>query len=365
MKKLIILGGGYGGMMLLSRLISNLPYDIMIILIDKAPYHFLKTEYYALAAGTVSDEHIRIPFPKHPQVSILNAEVEGINLSSHKVNLVNGESIFYDNLVIGLGCEDNYHSIPGADEFTHSIQTRGRSQKTYTELNLLEEESKVAIIGGGLSGVELASEIAEARTDLQVSLFDRGNTILSSYPPKVSNYVEKWFRERDVEVIKNSNITLIKEKTVYNNGEPNFFDCIVWTAGVKPNKIIVNLEVDKDKKGRILLTEHHHLPDDDKVFVVGDCAGLGLPQSAQLAEKQAIQIAAVLIARWKGEKLPSLPPLKLKGVLGSLGKKHGFGLIANTALTGRIPRILKHGVLWKDKSKKKLLYSAPKSRLKR
>lgn len=362
MKKLIILGGGYGGMMLLSRLISNLPYNIMVILIDRAPYHFLKTEYYALAAGTVTDEHIRIPFPKHPQVSILNAEVASIDLPSHKVNLVNGESIVYDDLVIGLGCEDNYHGITGADKFTHSIQTRSRSQMTYSELNLLAEESRVAIIGGGLSGVELASEIAESRQDLHVTLFDQGDTILSSYPSKVSDYVEKWFGERNVEIIKNSTITLIEENTVYNNGEPYPFDCIVWTAGVKPNKIVLDLAADKDKKGRILLTDHHHLPDDDKVFVVGDCASLGLPPSAQLAEKQAVQIAAVLIARWKGERLPSFPTLKLKGVLGSLGKKHGFGLIANTALTGRIPRILKHGVLWKDKNKKKSYFIQPKNR---
>ncbi|WOD63906.1 NAD(P)/FAD-dependent oxidoreductase [Niallia taxi] len=353
MKKLIILGGGYGGMTLLSRLISNLPYNIMVILIDKAPYHFLKTEFYALAAGTVSDEHIRVPFPKHPQVSILNAEVASIDRSVNAVNLVNGESIEYDDLVIGLGCEDNFHGITGAAEFTHSIQTKSKTQKTYTELNNLAAGAKVAIIGGGLSGVELASELAENRPDLNITLFDRGSTILSSYPPKVSAYVEKWFEDHHVDLHKNSNITLIEENTVFNKEEPLPFDCIVWTAGVMPSKIVADLTVAKDKKGRILLTDLHHLPADDKIFVVGDCASLNLPPSAQLAEKQAEQVAAVLIARWKGAKPPSLPPIKLKGILGSLGKKHGFGLVANTALTGRIPRILKHSILWKDKNKKK------------
>lgn len=63
MKNLMILGGGYGGMRILSRLLPNeLPENISITLIDRTPYHCLKTEYYALAAGTISDQHIRVPF---------------------------------------------------------------------------------------------------------------------------------------------------------------------------------------------------------------------------------------------------------------------------------------------------------------
>lgn len=80
--------------------------------------------------------------------------------------------------------------------------------------------------------------------------------------------------------------------------------------------------MEKDKKGRILLSKHHHLPNNEHVFVVGDCASLPHPPSAQLAEGQAEQIAFVLISRWQGKVLPDyMPPIKLKGVLGSLGKK--------------------------------------------
>ncbi|KQC46380.1 hypothetical protein AP057_08660 [Geobacillus sp. Sah69] len=69
--------------------------------------------------------------------------------------------------------------------------------------------------------------------------------------------------------------------------------------------------------------------------------------SAQLAEAQAEQIVQVLQKRWNGEEPPSeFPPIKLKGILGSLGKKHGFGLLADRPLTGRVPRLLKSGILW-------------------
>ena len=64
-------------------------------------------------------------------------------------------------------------------------------------------------------------------------------------------------------------------------------------------------------------------------------------------EGQAEQIVSVLLKRWNGEELPEeLPVIKLKGILGALGKKHGFGLLANQPLMGRVPRLLKSGILW-------------------
>lgn len=352
MKKLVILGGGYGGMRLLSSIIPHLPYNLMVILIDKVPFHFLKTEYYAIAAGTVQDRSLQIPFPKHPQVSLIHAEVDKIDLNNNKVWLSDRNPIEYDDLLIGLGCEDNYHQVDGAEKYTHSIQSISKSKRTHKHLQSLPDDAKVAIIGGGLSGVELAAELAESK-NLQIAIFDRGDSILSSYPKKVRNYVERWFEAKNVILYKNSEITRMEENTVFNHGSPLSFDCIVWTAGIQPNKIVRALDVEKDKKGRILLSKYHHLPDNEHVFVVGDCASLNHPPSAQLAEGQAEQIAFVLISRWQGKVLPyHMPPIKLKGVLGSLGKKDGFGLIAKTALTGRIPRLIKHGVLWKDKNKK-------------
>ncbi|MFT8322926.1 MAG: NAD(P)/FAD-dependent oxidoreductase [Bacillus sp. (in: firmicutes)] len=357
MKNLVILGCGYGGMKILSSIIPNLPYNLLVTIIDKSPDHCLKTEYYALAAGTVSDEHIRIPFPTHPQVLLVNEEVLSLDLDKNLILLKNKDSIHYDDLIIGLGCEDNYHHIKGADTYTQSIQTIEKAIQTYNCIRELPLHSRVAIIGAGLSGVELAAELNESRPDLSVSLFDRGKTILSSYSIRVSNYVTKWFESRGVQIIHSSNITAIEKNTVYNHGEANNFDCIVWTAGVKPNKVVQDLQVAKDKKGRILLTKHHHLANNEHIFVVGDCASLSEPSSAQLAEGQAEQIALILNARWKGEKPPEkLPAIKVKGVLGSLGKKHGFGLVANKPLTGRVPRLIKLGVLWKDKTKKRQFF---------
>ncbi|MCM2531180.1 NAD(P)/FAD-dependent oxidoreductase [Neobacillus pocheonensis] len=348
MKNLVILGGGYGGMKILSELLPNhLPEDVTITLVDRVPYHCLKTEYYALAAGTISDKEVRVAFPEHPQLNIKYGEIIGIDTKEKKVLLKDDEPLGYDDLVIGLGCEDNYHNVPGAEQYTFSIQNIEKSRLTYSVLNNLGPGSVVGIVGAGLSGVELASELSESREDLQIKLFDRGKHILSAFPERLSKYVENWFQKHNVEIINNSNITKIEENKLYNHDQPIDCDVIVWTAGIQANQIVRNLSEEMDRSGRLIITPRHHLPNDEHVFIVGDCASLPHAPSAQLAEGQAEQIVEVLKKRWNGEEPPeTFPAIKLKGVLGSLGKKQGFGMMAERAITGRVARLLKSGILW-------------------
>ncbi|WP_458413361.1 NAD(P)/FAD-dependent oxidoreductase [Schinkia sp. CFF1] len=348
MKNLVVVGGGYGGMRVLARFLPNqLPEDVTITLIDRNPYHCLKTEYYALAAGTISDQDVRVAFPEHPMLKIAYGEVEGFDLNEKKVLMKDMEPIPYDDLIIGLGCEDNYHNVPGAEENTYSIQSIDKSRETYKALNDLPAGSTVSIVGAGLSGVELASELHESRPDLNIKLFDRGKHILSTYPVRLSKYVEEWFNSHGVEIVSDSNITKVEPNLLYNHSESIASDAIVWTAGIQSNKVVRDMPVEKDRNGRIVLTIHHNIPNNEHVYVVGDCASLPHAPSAQLAEGQAEQIVDILLKRWKNEELPeALPTIKLKGILGSLGKKHGFGLVAERPVTGRFARFIKSGILW-------------------
>lgn len=349
MKNLVLLGGGYGNMRIMRELLPNhLPKDMKITLVDREPYHCLKTEYYALAAGTVSDQDVRVSFPEHNNLDVKYGEITNINLDNHSIDFLDGSSLSYDQLVIGLGCEDKYHNVPGAEEFSYSIQTIEQSRETYQALNNLPAHSIVSVVGGGLSGIELASELRESRPDLTIKLFDRGPIILSSFPERISRYVQKWFETNGVDVINNANITRVEKQHIYNHDEPTDTDIVVWTAGIQPSKIVQNLPVDKDAQNRIVLTPHHNIPNYDNVYVVGDCASLPYAPSAQLAEGQGEQIVDMMKLRWANKELPeTLPGIKLKGVLGSLGKKQGFGLMLNEkAITGRIARLLKSGVLW-------------------
>ncbi|WP_085522883.1 NAD(P)/FAD-dependent oxidoreductase [Tuberibacillus sp. Marseille-P3662] len=348
MEKLLILGGGYGGMRILNHLTDmTLPEELEITLIDREPYHCMKTEYYALAAGTTSDQDVRVTFPEHPRLKVINGHITDINLQDQQVEINNDRYESYDTLIIGLGSEDKFHNIPGADTHTLGIQSINSVRETAQNLQNIHKNGTVSIVGAGLSGIEVASELHESRPDLTIRLFDRGDRILSTFPEKVSEYVHDWFSEHGVQVVNRANITKVEPGILYNKDEPVHTDTIVWTAGIQPHHLVRNLDVEKDHAQRIILSDHHFIPEADNVFVIGDCASSDHAPSAQLAEAQGDQIIKVLQSRWNNEPLPDLSEIKSRGTLGSLGKKKGFGLfMGNTPLTGRVARLLKSGVLW-------------------
>ncbi|MHA6260009.1 NAD(P)/FAD-dependent oxidoreductase [Sporosarcina sp. CAU 1771] len=348
MRKLVLLGAGYGNMRILLRLLTkDLPPDVEITLIDRTPFHSLKTEFYALAAGTVSDSVVRVPLPVHDQLKVIGGEITEINPDEKLVYLEDGQKISYDDLVIGLGCEDRYHDVPGAAENTYSIQSIGKSRITYEKLLGLSGGATVGIVGAGLSGIELASELRESRPDLEIKLFDRSPRILRDFPERLSGFVKGWFDKHNVDVVSNSNITKVEPNVLHNHEETISVDAVVWTAGIRPVAPVDNIDTEKDDSGRVKLNLHHQLPDYPNTYVVGDCASLPYAPSAQVAEEQAEQIVRIIRLVWNNEPLPeTMPEIKLKGFLGSLGKKQGFAYLADRTVTGRIARLLKSGVLW-------------------
>ncbi|WP_339319008.1 NAD(P)/FAD-dependent oxidoreductase [Paenibacillus sp. FSL R10-2734] len=349
MRTLLVLGGGYGGLALIQELLNNhLPQDIEIILIDRMPYQGIKTEYYALAAGTVTDYHLRIQFPVHPRLTIRYGEVSSIDLESRIVTLEPDETVSYDILAIALGCTDNYHNIPGADQYTCSIQTFAGTRETYQRLNDVKPYGTINIVGGGLSGVELAAELRESRPDLNIAILDRGERVLSAFPAKLSQYVEEWFHHHQVQTLGRVSVSHVENNALFNGTEEIVSDVTVWTAGIQPVKVVQQLTVPKDRGGRIILDEYYRVPDYPEVYVIGDCASLPFAPSAQAAGAQGEQVAQVIQALWRGET-PKLHAIRLKGTLGSLGKKSGFGLMGQRSVKGRVPRILKSGVLWMSK----------------
>ncbi|WP_426451733.1 NAD(P)/FAD-dependent oxidoreductase [Paenibacillus sp. S-38] len=350
MKKLVILGGGYGGLTVAQELLDgDLPADTVMILVDRMPYQGLKTEYYALAAGTVSDKDIRVSFPVDPRLILKYGEVSSVDPENKLVRFDNDEPLSYDWLVIALGCVDKYHNIPGAEEYSHSIQSLSSTRKTYQCANDIAPYGQVSIVGGGLSGVEMAAELRESRPDLNIRIIDRGASVLSPFPDKLQRFVREWMTEHDIEMRTHVSLARLESGLLYNQQEIIHTDMTIWTAGIQPSPIVQQLDLPKDNQGRLTINEYHQLPDYTNVYVVGDCASLPFSPSGQAAEAQGKQVAEVLQALWKNET-PRLGKIKLKGVLGSLGKKSGFGLMGKrTVMTGKMPRALKSGVLWMSK----------------
>lgn len=356
MRRFVVCGGGYGGLAIIHTLLNEgIPTDVEIILIDRMPFQGLKTEYYALAAGTVSDLDIRVAFPRDPRITVHYGEIERFDLEAKLVYVKDEDPLPYDQLAIALGCTDRFHGIPGADQYGNSIQSLSSTRKTYQRINDVKPYGQINIVGGGLSGVEMAAELRESRPDLNIRILDRGSRVLSSFPEKLSGYVSEWFAEHHVELRSHIHVSRLEQGGIYNQRDNDeeiiLSDITVWTAGIQPVPQVQALTVPKDPQGRILLNEYHQIPDYPEVYVIGDCASLSFAPSAQAAGAQGEQAAQVVLALWKGET-PHLGRIKLKGVLGSLGKKAGFGMLGKHPMVGYVPRIIKSGVLWMSRSHK-------------
>jgi NADH:ubiquinone reductase (H+-translocating) len=348
MKNLVILGGGYGGIKVaLGILDKDLPSDVTLTIVDRNPYQSLKTEFYTIAAGTVADREVRNDFPKDERIHYVFGEIGKIDVENQMISFLDrSEPVAYDYLIVALGCEDNYHGIPGADIYTESVQTFAGARKTGLEVGNLKANGKVTIVGAGLSGVEVASEIRESREDLNIRLLDRGGSVLRAFNPRIQGYVADWFNKNDVEVLHHANVEYVEKDGVCNNGVCYVNDVTIWTAGVRPNKVVRELPFQKDNQEKIIVNDYFQVPEQENVYVIGDCAASIFSPSAQLAGFQGEQVAVILNAILRNQEPKKPKEIRLKGTLGSLGKNDGFGNMMNQPLTGIVPRLVKSGVLW-------------------
>jgi NADH dehydrogenase len=351
MKNLVILGGGYGGMKLLLNILEKeLPDDLQITVVDKNPYHSLKTEFYTIAAGTVAEVDVRTTFPDADRVNYVYKEVKEIDTANQKIAFNKStEIVSYDYLVVALGCDDNYHGVHGAPEFTESVQTFSKARHAGMAVGNLKAYGKVTVVGAGLSGIEVASEIRESRPDLKIRLLDRGGSVLRPFNAKIQAHVSDWFLKNDVEVLHHANVEYVEKDGVCNNGVCYVNDVTIWTAGVQPHYLARALPFEKDIQEKIVVNDYFQVPEQPNVYVLGDCASSVYSPSAQLAGEQGTQTADVLAAVLNGKEPKKPKEIKLKGTLGSLGKSDGFGNMMQQPMTGLLPRIAKSGVLWLSK----------------
>ncbi len=351
MKNLVILGGGYGGIKVLTGLLgATLPEDLQITLVDKNPYHSYKTEFHTIVAGTAAETDVRISFPKHDQVNYEFGTVRQIDINNNKIYF-QGRSIVlsYDYLVVALGCEDTYHGVEGAEEYTESVQSFSKARNAGLAVGNLNAYGKVSVVGAGLSGIEVASEIRESRPDVNIRLLDRGGSVLKAFDPKIQAHVADWFLKNDVEVLHHASVEYVEKDGVCNNGICYVNDVTVWTAGVQPHHLVRDLPFEKDRYNKVIVNKFFQVPKQEHIYVIGDNASSDFSPSGQLAGQQGEQVADILQAIFNNREPKEPREIKLRGTLGSLGKSDGFGSVFSQSLTGLLPRITKSGILWLQK----------------
>jgi NADH dehydrogenase len=276
-KKIVIVGGGFGGISAATRLARDSRNHITLI--DRRNFHLFQPLLYQVAMAGLNPSDIATPlrslFRKKKNVEVLLAEVDDLDLKNNRIHF-DSRWMPYDYLVLACGAKHAYFGheewenlAPGLKNLEQAIEIRRRiltafevAEKTQ-DLDIRAQHLTFVVVGGGPTGVELAGAIAEMASftllkdfknaDLsktKVILVEAGPRVLPAFPAKLSAKAQENLTSLGVEVLLNARASDLSN-TGLRVGE-RFISAhtILWAAGVLPSSLSQKVLVRKDKLGR-------------------------------------------------------------------------------------------------------------------
>lgn len=310
--KIVIVGGGFGGIRCALDLASNpLPHTKIILISDK-PHFEYHPALYRVVTGR-SPLEVCVPLRDvfaGKNVEVLRDTITAVNLKEKRLKGSSDSHYAFDFLVLSLGSETVYFHIPGLRELSFGFKSIAEALRLKRHLHELfstgekaspEERigaTHLTIVGGGASGVEMAGELAVYTKKLArkhrlhpsliaIDLFEAAPRLLPALPEDVSQEVEKRLRSLGVRVFCRRIVTAqeIEEKT----------KTVIWTAGVKPHHLYTEIQgLNLDKRGRIVVDELLQAKGLSDVFVLGDAAATPHAGMAQTALYDGRFVAGVI-----------------------------------------------------------------------
>ena len=367
MEKVIIIGGGFGGLTSAKELAKK---DFNITVIDKTNHHLFQPLLYQVATAALSPADIAIPirsaFSKNKNVEVLLGEVKSIDKEKKKI-FFNGSEIEFDYLIIATGSRHSYFGKDEWEKFAPGLKTLNDALKIRETILLsLEAAEKerdpvkrqkylnFVIIGGGPTGVELAGAISEIVNQnlipdfrnidvsmTKVYMIEALQNILSSYPESLSRRALEDLQKLEVEVILNEKVTGINENGVKVGDRFIETKNILWAAGNQASALIKAAGIQTDRAGRAVVTDDLSIEGYSNIFVIGDAAvfkdekGEQLPAIAPVAIQQGKYVAEII-----SKDLMRKPHKKFKyndrGTMATIGKAKAVAVIKGFKLSGLI-----------------------------
>jgi len=354
MIKILILGGGFGGIRtaldLERKLAPNLSKgEAEITLVDKNGYHLFTPDIYEVASAygikrdpfavqlkrTICIPYADIFAKKH--INFIQAEITEVDLIGNKVKTGGGHTVEYDYLVFALGSEAADYNIPGVKEYAHQFKTLEDSLFINKSLDELSEQFKSGnrtepfsflICGGGFTGVELAAELGCCSKVIKdkcklrgrcsnISLFEAGPKIMSVIPEKERKIAKERLTDLGIMIIENSPIEEIGSDFIkLKSGQKVNGDLIIWTTGIKPNRIISEVKnLPLSQSGKITTEITLHVKGYQNIFAVGDSAEVidpktqrGIPALAYVAVNQGKIVAGNIFNSINNKKMVNYKP---------------------------------------------------------
>lgn len=324
--KIVIVGGGFGGMRLARKLANKPGFEVLII--DKFNYHQFQPLFYQVATAALDASNISFPLRKAFQgvknVRIRVEEVKEINIREQKV-ITDSEEISFDSLVLATGADTNFFGNKELAEKTfpmkstvEALQLRHRFIQNFEDALLLEDVAQqqrlmnIVLVGGGPTGVELAGALAEMKkyvlpkdypeldfNRMAIYLVESGDRLLGGMSTASSADALKYLNKLGVNVMTG---TVLKSydgnKATLNNGDSIETALVIWAAGIKGN-VPAGIDAQLVVRGnRIKVDRYNRLQGAANIFILGDVAAMatekypaGHPQVASVAIQQAENLA--------------------------------------------------------------------------
>lgn len=329
--RICILGGGFGGLYTALRL-SQLPWEPNqtpeIVLVDRTDRFLFSPLLYELLADELSSWEIAPTYPEilaDTAVRFQRATVTGIDLDARTVALDSyspddPERLDWDRLVLALGGKTPLDLADGAAEHAIPFRELADAQRLEERLRALEQSDaevlRIAVVGGGYSGVELACKLADRLGKRgRIRLIERGDMLLKTSPDFNRAVARKALEARDVWIDLDTQVTAVGADTLamdYKGRRDEIpVDIVLWTVGIQIESWLADLDLPHDARDRIEVEPTLQVRDRPDLFAIGDLASLTdasgqrVPATAQAALQAADYCAWNLWAGLTGR--PILP----------------------------------------------------------
>ncbi|MFQ5795434.1 MAG: NAD(P)/FAD-dependent oxidoreductase [Candidatus Bipolaricaulia bacterium] len=384
--QILILGGGYAGVTAavhLRRLVTS--GKAQITLVNNHNYHYLTTLLHHPAFWNAALEEVSVYLPRllGPQVGVLRGLVQTIDPQAHQVEVrTRGETkaLTYDALIVALGWEPQFYEIEGLQEHALVLHDLSSAHLIHSRIELAmvayDENpdndwcTHILIGGGGLTGVELAGEIADWRPRLattfdldpqEIRITIVGRSILPGFDPLLVKQATNTLTRKGVELITGVHVTCVEPHcVVLDDGQQLEAGVIIWAGGVRGHHLVEQSGFAVNRQGCAYVNKLLQARDHPDVYIIGDCSlavdnqDRPLPPMAQIALQQGNWAARNLSRQLSGRAPEPFRPKRL-GTFLSVGRKDALGVMnlgdSGMHFSGWAARTLKNAIgyryLWR------------------
>jgi NADH dehydrogenase len=336
---------GFAGLATVSRLARS---GMHVTLVDRNIYSTFQPLLYQVATGGLNPSDVAYPlrgFAHRYRAHFQHGEVTAIDTSARKITLARGETLGYDYLVLATGVSAAYYGVAGADSRSQGLYTRRdavalRDQVLAWLERLTGDEAgrewAVTVVGGGATGVELAGTLAELRNialptaypeidrgRVHIRLVEQAPALLTPFHPSLRDYARRQLEARGVDIRLNATIREVTEDhVVLADGEHIPSDITVWAAGVSAPASVGSWGLPQGRGGRIEVGPDLRVSGHERIFAVGDIAGVEgnpLPQLASPGLQTGRHAAGQIIRLAAGQPTARFE-YHDKGIMATIGR---------------------------------------------